>query len=66
LIRMEQEEEEEEEKEDALLFQPASVPLPCSHEVRNALNVRFPTPCVAVGGPTPWLSLNPVLSPLDL
>lgn len=49
LIRMEQEEEE------ALLFQPDSAPLPCSHELRNALNVRFPTTWVAVGGTTPSL-----------
>ena len=48
-----------------LLFQPDSAPLPCSH-VRNTLNVRFPIPWVAIGGPTPWLSLNPVLSSLDL
>jgi len=57
---------EQEEEEGALFFQPDSARLPCSHEVRNALNVRFPTPWVAVGVPTPWLSLNPVLSPLDL
>jgi hypothetical protein len=61
LIRMGHEEEE-----DALLFKPDSAPLPCSHEVRNALNLRYPTLWLAVSGPTPWLSLNPVLSPLDL
>jgi len=37
-------EQEEEEEEEELLFQPDIIPLPCSHEVRNALNVRFPTP----------------------
>jgi hypothetical protein len=48
------------------LFQPECAPLPCCHEVRNALNGRFPNPWFAIGEPTPWLSLNPVLSPLDL
>jgi hypothetical protein len=56
---------EQEEKEDAVLFQPDSDPLPCSHEVQNALNVRFPTPWVAIGGPKPWLSLDLFLSPKD-
>jgi hypothetical protein len=41
--------EQEEEEKDAVLFQPDSDSLPCSHEVRNTLNVRFPTPLVAIG-----------------
>ena len=53
---------EKEEEEGENLFQQDSAPPNFGHELRNALNVRFPNQWIGTGGPTPWLPRSPSLS----
>jgi hypothetical protein len=55
-----------EEEEGGILFQQGGAPPHFSHEVRNVLNVKFPSWWIGRGRPSPWPPLSPDLSPLDI
>jgi hypothetical protein len=42
------------EEDDKVLFQQDSAPIQFSHEVQNALYIRFPNQWTGRGGPTLW------------
>jgi hypothetical protein len=56
----------EQEGEGRVLFHQGSVPPDFSHEVRNALNVRFHSWWIGRGRPTQWPPRSPDLSVLDI